>query len=181
MDTFDATFGDFHLITCPDKLPDLHDEYHAHALLSEKFDLNEPEGAFCFVGISWGGASWPQLVVSQRYNPAGYGFNPGILIVPDTRIAFLGAGERLLAYRLGASPERLWEDSAYVGFCGWAQHGSSVLMMAELELTAWSVEAKKLWSASVEPPWSYRVEGQTLHLDIMGTESSFPLSTGPRA
>ena len=51
--------------------------------------------------------------MAQRYTPAGYGFNPGILVIAETNVAFVGAGERLLAYDLLA-PKRLWEDAADV-------------------------------------------------------------------
>jgi hypothetical protein len=32
-----------------------------------------------------------------------------------------------------------------------------------------------------EPPWEYRVEDGTVHLDVMGDKSAFPLAAGPRA
>ena len=49
----------------------------------------------------------------------------------------------------------------------------------KLELAAWSAVGEKLWSTFVEPPWSYRVEGDIVHLDVMGRLSSFSLRDGP--
>ena len=79
------------------------------------------------------------------------GFDPGLLLVPETGVLFLGAGERLLAYGLD-QPRRLWEDTAEVGFWGWGRFGETVLMSAELELAAWDTSGRKLWTTSVEPP-----------------------------
>jgi len=52
-------------------------------------------------------------------------------------------------------------------------------MSAELELAAWTLAAKKLWSTFVEPPWDYEVHGARVHLDVMGTKSVFDLENGP--
>jgi hypothetical protein len=53
-----------------------------------------------------------------------------------------------------------------------------VLMSAELELSAWDLEAHKLWTIPVEPPWSYEVTGGTVFLDVVGARSQFPIATG---
>lgn len=90
----------------------------------------------------------------------------------------LGAGTRLLAYSL-EPPRLLWEDDADFGFWGWERHGDTLVMAAELEMAAWNTEGHKLWSRFVEPPWSYHVEKDLIHLDIMGDKSNFPLITGP--
>lgn len=53
-------------------------------------------------------------------------------------------------------------------------------MAAELELSAWDIQGKKLWSSFAEPPWSFSVvEGQVC-LDVMETKSTFGLHQGPR-
>ena len=54
-----------------------------------------------------------------------------------------------------------------------------MLMAAELEFAAWDIHGAKLWTTFVEPPWTYRVEGDLVHLDVMGNMSSFPLAAGP--
>jgi len=43
----------------------------------------------------------------------------------------MGAGTRLLAYRLDDPPTRLWEDSTEMGFWDWSVHAEAVLMAAE--------------------------------------------------
>jgi hypothetical protein len=119
------------------------------------------------------------LIVTQRYQPAGSGFTPGVLIVPDTGLILIGAGCRLLAYSSSDDRwTRLWVDTAE-WFWGWRQHGQFVLMSAELELAAWTTAGEKLWSTPVEPPWSYTVEGSTLNLDVMGAVRQFPLAACP--
>jgi hypothetical protein len=110
------------------------------------------------------------LVVTQRYAPAAGGFHPGALLVPETQRLFIGAGRRLLCYDL-AGPARLWEDEADFGFWSWSRYGEVVLMMAELELAAWTIEGQKLWSRLADPPWEYRVEGTAVVVtDCRGTE-----------
>lgn len=52
-------------------------------------------------------------------------------------------------------------------------------MAAELELAAWDIRARKLWTTFVEPPWDYAVRDGIVHLDVMGSESTFALATGP--
>jgi len=122
---------------------------------------------------------WPFLVVAQKFWPAVAGFSPGVLMVPETRRLFIGAGERLLAYDIDG-PRRLWEDRADTGFWHWHQHEDVVLMSAELEFAAWDTSGAKLWSMFVEPPWSYEIRGDQLQLDVMGVPSMFPIKTGKK-
>jgi hypothetical protein len=61
---------------------------------------------------------------------------------------------------------------------GWRQHDDVVLMSAELELAAWSTDGTKLWTTFVEPPWSYRVVGDRVVLDVMGAARTFDLRSG---
>ena len=132
---------------------------------------------FLAVGIV---RDWPFLVVVQQYNPSSSaGIRPGVVIVLETSILMIGAGERLLAYDLDA-PRRLWQDKAELGFWGWERHGQLVVMSAELELAAWDVHGNKKWSTYVEPPWTYPVERREVRLDVMGVKTSFPLEVGPQ-
>lgn len=132
----------------------------------------------CCVAVGRVNEPWPFLVVAQNLSPAGAGFEPGVLLAPDTQRLFVGAGERLLAYDL-AAPRRLWVDQADTGFWSWARHRDVVLMSAELELAAWTQKGEKLWTTFVEPPWEYAVEGDTVLLDVMGTQRRFSLHDGP--
>ena len=122
---------------------------------------------------------WPALVISQRFSPGiEAGFVPGALLVPEHEVLFLGAGTRLLAYDLGG-PNRLWLDEADTGFWHWRRHGDLVIMSAELELAAWDVRGRKLWSTFVEPPWEYELRDGYVFLDVMGHRSAFPAASGP--
>lgn len=107
------------------------------------------------------------------------GFDPGVLVIPETGLVLIGAGERLLAYRLGDPPVRLWEDAANSGFWGWDRQGDVILMAAELEFSAWNLHGQKLWSAWAEPPWNYSVQNGVIQVDVMNTLSTFSLLTGP--
>jgi hypothetical protein len=173
---FSVSFGEY-TVLCSAGLPEIYQHYVERARLTEEFDLRESDGEICFLGVGRG-SSWPFLVVAQRYAPAGYGFNPGILLIPETDVVLVGAGDRLLAYDLVA-PKRLWEDAADCGFWSWARNQTYVLMSAELELAAWDLQGKKLWSTFVEPPWEYEVNDGLVELDVMGNKSSFPVSLGP--
>jgi hypothetical protein len=163
-------------------LPGILDHLRSHALLTEHFDLDrhDRESGTCFVAVQREPADWPQLVVTQRFAPAGYGFDPGVLVVPKTGVVFIGAGERLIAYSTsGDDWKRLWLDAADMGFWCWRQHGDVVVMSAELELAAWTAVGEKLWSTFVEPPWSYTVEDGRIELDVMGKIRTFPIAAGP--
>jgi L-alanine-DL-glutamate epimerase-like enolase superfamily enzyme len=168
--------GDEYAIGCAAGLPFIYDAYKEHATLVEEHELGRTDT--CCVTVARVADDWPFLVVAQGYAPAGYGFYPGVLLVPDTKRLFIGAGERLLGYALDP-PARLWEDRADMGFWNWRRHGEVVLMSAELELAAWDVHGRKLWTTFAEPPWGYTVENGTVQLDVMGEKRSFSLSSGP--
>jgi hypothetical protein len=182
-DEFAVSCGRYRLTCIPNGLPSLYGEYCKHANLVDQVEpFNTPKGQLCCLLVSES-ESWPFLVIAQKYSPSGAGFRPGALLVPETDVLFLGAGERLLAYDL-AQPKRLWEDKVDYGFHGWAQREDVVLMSAECELAAWNSKGTKLWTALdavfVEPPWGYTVENGTVNLDIMGKMTTFPLRTGPK-
>ena len=166
-------------LSCAEAPPELRDAYVEKAKLVEQLDLKEHRAGYCWVAVCPAAEPWPTLVVEQRYSPAGYGFFPGLLLLPETEILLVGAGTRLLAYDL-RGPARLWEGHAESGFWRWNRHGDHILMSAELELAAWDLHAQKLWTAYVEPPWDYRIEDGNVHLDVMGEKSVFPLVTGRR-
>ena len=60
-------------------------------------------------------------------------------------------------------------------------HGDIVIMSAELEVAAFSLAGLKLWTTFVEPPWTYRIDGDVIELDVMGKIRRFPLRGGPDA
>jgi len=170
--------GGYELSCQADGLPNMLAEYEARASLAESFDIVGSDGiSICFIAIGRRDDSWPFLVVTQRYSPAGTGFHPGILLVPEKDRLFLGAGQRLLAYDL-RQPKRLWEDEAFAGFWNWRQFGEFVVMAAELELAVWDITGRKLWTRYVEPPWDYRVDGHVVHLDVMGDGTQLHILDG---
>ncbi len=182
---FRVSIGKWSVSVLVGGLPDIYGSYKKNARLVEEFDLGNSEGQFCFTAVGShertgsDAGDWPELVIAQRYYPFDFGFDPGALIVPETDVLFVGAGERLLAYDL-SRPKRLWVDDTSCGFWRWRQHQNIVLMSAELELAAWSVNGKKLWTAFVEPPWDYTVRGKCIELDVMGKKTIFDLAAGPQ-
>ncbi len=167
------------IITAQHGLPAMYGSYRQHAVLCDELELSHAEGDCCFLAVARHGDPWPRFVLAQRYQPSGYGFDPGVAFVPETSVLFIGAGTRLLAYALSGRPERLWQDHAECGFWHWSVHDSAVFMAAELELAAWTRAGEKLWTTFAEPPWTYRVDGERVRMDVMGRKSEFPVCSGP--
>lgn len=168
--------GDYRLRIFEDGVPADWTGLRASAALFDEYDVQSREpGPVGVVVLSTPQAR--ELVVAQRHEPSGPGFPLGVLLVPETGLLLIGAGERLLAYDVRV-PERLWEDRAEFGFWAFARHGDVILMLDELELAAWTTESHKLWTMFVEPPWTYTVSGQTMTLDVMGQVRSLDLRTG---
>lgn len=176
---FRFTCGDYTVSATMGQTPTVDSAMLEHASLHDDFGVTGPEGTALVVTVERASEKWPHLVVSQRFDPGPQaGFHPGTLLIPENDLLLLGAGTRLLAYDLSA-PRRLWQDAADTGFWGWKRHGDLVLMSAELELAAWDLRGKKLWTTFVEPPWDYTVRGDQLDLDVMGRRSSFAAMLGP--
>ena len=175
---FELTFGEYSVQVEDGGLPETYEEYAHHAQLRVDAGLDGSEGrsAFCAVARQ---DEWPFLIIAQRYSPAGHGFSPGVLIVPETGVLFYGAGTQLLAFDL-RGPQQLWEDVAGVGFWCWRQHDKTILMSAEIELAAWSLDGRKRWTTFVEPPWNYTANNASVRLDVMGKVSEFSLVEGPK-
>jgi hypothetical protein len=162
-------------------LPSTYSAFVSHAVLHEDFGIRSADGTALFFAVESSSRNWPELVVALRFVPGPEaGFYPGFLLVPERHLILVGAGTCLLAYEL--SPvRRLWEDVADCGFWSWKRHGNIVLMSAELELGAWDLNGRKLWSTFVEPPWSYEVRGDRVELDVMGLKSNFVATIGPES
>jgi hypothetical protein len=161
-------------------LPSTYSRLVAHAVVLEDFGIRSADGTALFFSIGSVDRDWPELVVALRFAPGSEaGFAPGFMLIPESHVAFVGAGRCLLAYELSTVVRRLWEDVTDLGFLGWRRHGDIVLMSAETELAAWHISGRKLWTTFVEPPWSYKVLRDRLDLDVMGQKSSFDVTTGP--
>lgn len=173
----EVSVGGYRVLASAEEWPEMLASFREHAKLAE--DFTSPDGdAWSFFGVHVRNSEWPDLVVTQTYWPSGYGFRPGLLIVPETATVFIGAGAQLLAYKLEPSPRRLWVDEVFGGFWSWSQHGSVVLMAGELEIAAWTVDGEKLWSDGVEPPWTYEVHGDQITLDVDGEARTLSLTRG---
>lgn len=172
---------DSYTVLISDHLPLQDKIYRDHASLIEHRASHTPglQKDFLYLAVSQSSHEFPFLVVTQHYTPGpDAGFYPGVLLLPETSLLFVGAGERLLAYCLDRQ-SLLWEDYADTGFWGWETYQDVLLMSAELELAVWNNRGEKLWSTFVEPPWSYRLDENTIHIGVMGSVASFPLYEGP--
>lgn len=177
---FQLAYEEYSIYVEDGRIPAIYEEYARRASLGVEMNLEAGVGEPACMAVARAG-EWPFLVAAFRYSPGGQaGFSPGLMLVPETDVLFLGAGTMLRAFDLRA-PGELWEDVTDTGFWSWARYGRTVVMSAELELVAWDLHGKKRWTAPVEPPWSYSVEDGTVVLDIMGKISRFSLMTGPDA
>lgn len=100
----------------------LYDRYIEHAVLADEIELDSAEAPVCFFGVGLR-EEWPALIVAQSYEPVGYGFSPGILVVPETATVFIGAGQRLLAYTMA----RARGDSGWIARTSASGHGRSTV------------------------------------------------------
>lgn len=176
---FTLTVGPYAITIQQGALPAIYRDYKRHAKLCDEFDLGRDEpGELFFVSVS-AVQHWPTLVAAQRFELAEAGFDPACLLVPETHTLFVGAGRRLLAYQLDA-PKRLWEETVDSGFWEWSRHDDAVLMSGELELAAWDIHGKKLWTMPLEPAWEYHVQDGKVHLDVLGRRTVFGIQEGPQ-
>src|SRR5579862_105045 len=112
---FEVAQGIYTILVEDGSVPALLGDYAKHAAIYEEVDHHKTtSGNTCFVAIRKDNG-WPFLVLTLQYSPSGGGFNPGILLVPETDTLFVGAGEHLLAFDV-ATPRRLWQDKADTGF-----------------------------------------------------------------
>ena len=118
------------------------------------------------------------LVVLLGYSPSEPTFHPEVLLIPETKLLYIGAGERILVYDLN-NYTRLLKDIVRDGFIRWERYGQYIIMLAEMEIAVLDIYGKKLWSQLVEPPWDYSIEGQLLHLHVQEKHFSFSLDDGP--
>jgi len=171
--------GNWTLLIEDGSLPKIYDSYVKNAAFVDQVKPSTPEGRDLFLGVCDGGRShsWPEIVITQRYEDASGTFHPGFLVVPENSILFIGAGERLLGYNVERR-ERVFEDRTDCGFWGWTRQEDYVLMSAELEFGVWRKTGEKLWSTFVEPPWSFNLSGENVELNIMGQVKTFRLETG---
>ncbi len=157
--------------------------YAEHALLAERFDLKTNEGILHCVTVSSTKHNAREhgkhlLVVAQDRGPEyEFGFEAGVMIVPETARLFIGVGERLLAYDL-QSPTRIWEDSAHSTFWSWGRHEDYAWMAAELEFAVWMLDGTKLWSTPTSPPWTPAFSEGLVTLDDFDKKRTLRMADG---
>jgi len=150
---------------------------HTGAVVRESIVCRDDERNYLAVGVSDSGTG-PELLVEGWYSPGpSSGFFPSVLVVPDTGVAFIGAGSTVLCFSLKPI-KKIAQEHVEAGFWKWHLHGQFVLMSAELEFSVWSTSGKKLWSRFVEPPWYFVVQEELVTLDVMGYQQVFDLLTG---
>lgn len=176
MATATISFLDYSVRWTVGRVPMSHARLAARARLCDAFPFGEEETPLA-LSVARGGNV--ELAVELSFSPGSdSGFLPELHVVPDTETLFLGAGTTVLVYDLKGA-RQLSRYDLKVGFWGWERHADVILMLAELELAAWSLRGEMTWSTFVEPPWSCRVMDGRLQLDVMGKLSQFDLASGP--
>jgi hypothetical protein len=117
----------------------------------------------------------PSLLVVGRMRAS---FLPGVHLVPETSTLFVGCAESLAVYDLEKA-ERAHLDLTPYAFTSFNRHGDVVVMSGELEIAAYDLRGQRLWAATIEPPWDYGVQGDTMFTIAMGHKTEFPLREGP--
>lgn len=176
MQMFKFTCGPY-TITVADSLPPKHYSYCQRANLVDTIEMEGALSALCYLSVARE-QSWPFLIVAQRYSPGPQsGFHPGILLIPETGLLLLGAGERLLAYTLNG-PGKLWEHHLTGGFWQWERSQDRIIMSSENELAVWDIYGQKRWEYFVEPPWKYTIEGDIVSVHIDGKQTALNCERG---
>lgn len=176
---FAVPIGSYELLCTSGKEPDLFEMYIERTKLFE--DINDSSDQYartCFIAVYRHNQAQAALTLKLTYEPAG-GVYPSVLLVEETNVLFVGAGETLLAYQLNEST-KLWHDTNDSGFHGWERHGNFVLMSAELEVAAWDIHGKKLWSMFAEPPYDFKVRDGIVYMNRMDEQLIFPIHKGPK-
>ncbi|WP_198104516.1 hypothetical protein, partial [Clostridioides difficile] len=70
-------------------------------------------------------------------------------------------------------------DLTPYAFTSWSRHEDIVVMSGELEIAAYDLRGQRLWAATIEPPWDYGVQGDSMFTIAMGHKTEFPLREGP--
>lgn len=147
------------------------------SVIRESLVCDDDDRSYLAVGISDCGPG-PELLIEGWYSPGPLsGFFPSVLVVPDTGVAFIGAGSTVLCFSL-APIEKLAQEHIEAGFWQWHLYGQFVFMSAELEFAVWSTDGKKLWSRFVEPPWHFMAQEEFVTLNVMGDQQVFDLLDG---
>lgn len=172
-----ATVGEY-LVSIHQWLPDTLDGYAEHASFSDTADLQADGGSTALITVARR-TGWPEFVALLRSGFHGPMFSPGVALVPETGVLFIGGGQVVRAYSLRDPMRRLWEEEVAFGFWDWRRFDDVVVMSGEVTIAAWTTSGERLWSSWVEPPWEYEVSGDRVSLDSDDRTSRFELHAGP--
>ncbi|GAA4795372.1 hypothetical protein [Lysobacter hankyongensis] len=112
------------------------------AVVTKRLTTHESRGDYVAIGIADARLGEDPLVEGQYYPGPASGFHPGILIIPETDIVFIGVGTNVIVYSMAPISE-IVHIQTEAGFWCWKRHGTSVLMCAELEIAVWSINGQK--------------------------------------
>jgi hypothetical protein len=175
-DLFSVVIGSYELLVHPRSQPNMWNLNTKRARIVENIDDSYNNPLTCFIVVNKNNKGC-LFALKLTFEPQG-GVYPGVVLIPETDVLFIGAGETLLAYRLD-EPSKLWHDTNDAGFHSWARYDDVIVMSAELEVAAWNIRGEKLWSMYVEPPYGYTVKNGIVHMDRMEGKLEFPLEAGP--
>lgn len=175
---FQISIGDHTLIWALGR--DAYNRYLLKATVVEEMSPTAGAGQVAVLAVYEGGLQQPFLLISQGYTPRGHGdvIQFGALLVPGTRVLFVGTQDLVVAYDLGTM-KRLWRERAKAGFLDWQRHGAYVVMSAGMELAVWDLYGSRRWSTCVEPPYGYTIVAGIMCLTSTSGTASFPLVAGP--
>lgn len=156
--------GNYNLNFEQGKLPNIYESYIKNAKLVEEYDINNRDAQLFFLSVGIA-EKWPFITIAQRYEPYMSGFEPGVLLVPETDMLFIGAGERILIYDL-KEIKKFDEDYNYPGFLEWIRYKEYIFMLAELEVGCWRITGEKMWNRFAEPPYNITFENDSIIIQM---------------
>lgn len=167
---FEVGAGDFRVMLSPEAPQGLDER---RVTVDRLAPGDEDREARYMLAHRKGGA--PTLLVIGRVRD-GYGC--GVHIVEQTGVLFFGCGESVATYDI-ATGQKLHHDLTAYAFHSFSRHGDVVVMSGELEVAGYGLDGAKLWSAAVESPWDFGVNGDKMYTLVMGHRVEFSLREGP--
>lgn len=152
------------------------------AKLKERLEIAGDRGWWC--GLRVDRRDEPCLKLAIKY-PADVWSEPRVLLVPETAVLFLKVSGRIYLYDLRAGLQLAYERMDLPSW-RWLRDGDTVLLVAELDLMAWDISGRHLWSTYIEPPHDVTVRDGVVYADAYRLAKKtkpgrwrFPLREGP--
>ncbi len=151
------------------------------AKITERLEIAGDTGTWCGLKISHRDRPVLELVIKY---PSEW-WKPGVLLVPESKVVFLEVSGRIYIYDLEAGLQIAYERIDFPSWW-WHREGDTVLLVAELDLMAWDISGRKLWSTDIEPPHDVTVRDGVVHVDAFSFARwrkqgrwRFPIRSGP--